>query len=267
MAKYEFKTIRDNYKSVQEVQRALRDAGLESSNLIVGIDFTGSNMEAGEKSFNGRCLHDVTGPTNPYQQVIGIVGRTLEAFDDDHLIPAFGFGDFFTTNKSCFPFFPDRPCAGLREVLERYKEIAPGIRLSGPTNFAPIIDKAIETVRETKAYHILVLIADGQVNNEEDTVRAIVQASAFPLSIVVIGVGDGPWEMMHRFDDELPQRKFDNFQFVCFNELKERFRELDGAWASPEATSEVDAFFAMSMLMELPDQYKAIRQLRLLGAA
>ena len=125
-AKYKFETIRDNYKSIQEVQQALREAGLESSNLIVGVDFTKSNTWTGQKSFNGRCLHDITGPINPYQQVIGIVGRTLEVFDDDHLIPAFGFGDTFTTDKSCFPFFPDRPCNGLQEVLTRYQEIAPG---------------------------------------------------------------------------------------------------------------------------------------------
>jgi E3 ubiquitin-protein ligase RGLG len=125
-AKYRFETIRDNYKSIQEVQQALREAGLESSNLIVGIDFTGSNAVSGEKSFDGRCLHDVTGPINPYQQVIGIVGRTLEVFDDDHLIPAYGFGDVVTRDKSCFPFFADRPCNGLHEVLTRYQEIAPG---------------------------------------------------------------------------------------------------------------------------------------------
>ena len=127
-AKYEFQTIIDNYKSIKAVQQALRDAGLESSNLIVGIDFTKSNTWTGEKSFNGRCLHDIKGPINPYQQVMGIMGRTLEAFDDDHLIPAFGFGNTLTKDKSCFPFFPNRPCVGLQELLARYKEIVAGCR-------------------------------------------------------------------------------------------------------------------------------------------
>jgi len=35
-----FRPFHDKYETVEEVQEALRNAGLESSNLILGVDFT-----------------------------------------------------------------------------------------------------------------------------------------------------------------------------------------------------------------------------------
>jgi E3 ubiquitin-protein ligase RGLG len=36
--------IKNKFKSIDEVQKALRTSGLESSNLIVGVDYTKSNV-------------------------------------------------------------------------------------------------------------------------------------------------------------------------------------------------------------------------------
>ena len=124
-------------------------------------------------------------------------------------------GDETTKDQSCFPFHTDKACFKFSGVLERYDEITPNIKMAGPTNFAPLIYKAIEIVKESeRQYHILIIIADGEVINVWETVKSIEAASNYPLSIICVGVGDGPFELMQRFDDELPKRKFDNVPFI-----------------------------------------------------
>ncbi|KAJ6792711.1 E3 ubiquitin-protein ligase RGLG4-like isoform X3 [Iris pallida] len=218
--------IPDNYTSLDQVTTALREAGLESSNLIVGIDFTKSNEWTGKYSFNNRSLHAIGEQPNPYEQAISIIGKTLAPFDEDNLIPCFGFGDATTHDQQVFSFHADHsPCHGFEEVLACYRRIVPNLRLSGPTSFAPIVEAAVDIVEQSGGqYHVLVIIADGQVTRsvdtdtealspqEEKTINSIVMASSYPLSIVLVGVGDGPWEDMQKFDDKLPARDFDNFQ-------------------------------------------------------
>lgn len=150
----------------------------------------------------------------------------MAPFDEDNLIPCFGFGDATTHDQEVFSFHTDHsPCHGFEEVLACYKRIVPSLRLSGPTSYGPVIEAAMDIVEKSGGqYHVLVIIADGQVTRsvntsdnelspqEEKTIRSIADASFYPLSIVLVGVGDGPWEDMRKFDDKLPAREFDNFQ-------------------------------------------------------
>ncbi|KAK7387542.1 hypothetical protein VNO78_28425 [Psophocarpus tetragonolobus] len=265
-----YSKIADNYRSLDEVTAALANAGLESSNLIVGIDFTKSNEWTGKRSFNRKSLHDIGSGQNPYEQAISIIGKTLSAFDEDNLIPCFGFGDASTHDQDVFSFYSEeRFCNGFEEVLTRYRQIIPYLKLAGPTSFAPIIEMAMTIVEQSGGqYHVLLIIADGQVTRsidtqhgnlspqEKNTIDAIVKASEYPLSIVLVGVGDGPWDMMREFDDNIPSRAFDNFQFVNFTEIMTR--NVDST------RKETD--FALSALMEIPSQYKATIELGILGA-
>ncbi|OWF40267.1 E3 ubiquitin-protein ligase RGLG4-like [Mizuhopecten yessoensis] len=244
-----FYSFNDHFHSFQEVSDSCKKAGLEKCGLIIGVDYTASNEWQGRKSFNGQCLHKIVPGRvyNPYQKVISIIGQTLEPFDDDNIIPAYGFGDSVTLGDKVFPLFNDDwMCRGFKEVLECYSNMASKLILSGPTNFAPLIHQAIDIVKKTGTYHILIVIADGQVNEEEHTIDAIIQASKYPLSIVVVGVGDGPWDLMEEFDNHLPSRTFDNFQFVNYHEATSKSKHPD-------------ANLALHVMMEIPLQYKTIK--------
>lgn len=68
----------------------------------------------------------------------------------------------------------------------------------------------------------------------------------------MVGVGDGPWDAMQQFDDSIPQREFDNFQFVNFTKIMTLNMEI----------AKMEAAFALSALMEIPFQYKATQALK-----
>ncbi|KVG93866.1 Copine [Cynara cardunculus var. scolymus] len=116
--------------SLEQVTEALARAGLESSNR--------------------RGLHHIGDGLNPYEQAITIIGKTLAAFDEDNLIPCYGFGDASTHDQDVFSFYPEeRFCNGFVEVLTRYREIVPHLKLAGPTSFAPVIEQAMTIVKHT----------------------------------------------------------------------------------------------------------------------
>ncbi|KAF8712813.1 hypothetical protein HU200_028585 [Digitaria exilis] len=269
MLSKKYSYIPDTFTSLEQVAAALRQQGLESSNLILGIDFTKSNEWTGKQSFGGQSLHRLGETPNPYELAISIIGKTLAPFDEDNLIPCFGFGDATTHDSNVFSFHHNNsPCHGFEEVLACYRRIVPHLKLSGPTSFAPIVEAAVDIVEQSGGqYHVLVIVADGQVTRSVDTgdsdlspqekrtVDSIVMASAYPLSIVLVGVGDGPWEDMQKFDDKLPARDFDNFQFVNFTSIMARSITAE----------QKESAFALAALMEVPIQYKATVELGILG--
>ncbi|KAB5544464.1 hypothetical protein DKX38_012576 [Salix brachista] len=197
----------------------------------------------------------------------------MAPFDEDNLVPCFGFGDGkspTTRDQEVFSFQSDHsPCHGFEEVLACYKEIIPNCDFQvWPTSYGPVIEAAIDIVEKSKGqYHVLIIIADGQVTGnantsdgelnlqEEQTINAIVEASSYPLSIILVGVGDGPWEDMKRFDDKIPGREFDNFQFVNFTAIMSKNATL----------SKKETAFALAALMEIPFQYKAVVELGVTG--
>lgn len=69
-----------------------------------------------------------------------------------------------------------------------------GIELYGPTYFAPMLKQFkywIENCPVEKLYHIILILTDGDVHDLEDTVDIIVGMSRLPVSIIIIGLGNG----------------------------------------------------------------------------
>jgi len=259
----QFSAIPDHYESLEQVTEALRAAGVEGCSVAIGIDFTVSNVANGKASY-GQSLHAVGGggAKNPYQQVISVCSTVLRDFDDDGLIPTFGFGAK-TNGGALFDIRPDgAPCAGVDGVLRDYEAALQRVELAAPTNFAPFLNRVADLVERGGGMHLALVITDGEVTPDSDysscttdTKRAIVRCSKLPIAIVIVGVGDADFSKMEEFDDAklAADHTRDCVQFVNFNTVMRHARR---------GYEEVD--FSLAALQELPATYAHIRAAGLL---
>lgn len=235
---------------------------------------------------------------NLYQRALWCVGRALAPFmrgSQSHcnstnsgcVMYAFGFGDAECRDVSVFPLpssnhgslrrrhtsdinihdnsiHHDGACSSFEEVQRRYCLAAQKRTAGGPTCLAPIIRQAVAIATSDSKrvssglLHLLVVLTDGQLPSPERSASALVEASSVPLSVALVGIGDGPWDTMQTFDDFLPARRFDNVQFVPFNEICAR--HSSGGEASSES---VDMAFALELLMEVPEQFRLLCEMGL----
>lgn len=262
--------IADKFANKSDLNRALRENGLEQSNLLVAIDFTKSNLWQGDKTFNRQSLHTVDFPPpaydenantslefkrcNPYQYVLNTIGAQLDEFDDDGYIPTCIFGHSRGEHDPYVKELHKGPgCLKMAGVLQAYESAIRSNGLSGGTRFAPVIRWAADIVRRTRSYTILLIVGDGCIDDLVDTRKELADASRLPMSVIFVGVGDGSnpndphdkWSSMRVLDDS-PTGLVDNWQSVYLVNLMDELR----------ASQHPDLLLATHMLMEIPDQYK-----------
>jgi len=228
----------------------------------VAIDFTQSNKRVTDPN----SLHYYSpGVFNPYMQAIISIGAVLEHYDSDQAFPMYGFGARlpFRNNEKfhCFALNFEESCGkaevhGMQGVLDTYMRAVTMVALSGPTFFAEVIrtasDRAQRVLTQARQhYDILLIITDGIINDMDNTIAAIIEASKLPMSIIIVGVGDADFTLMDALDSDnkrlgSPQLGYaerDIVQFVPFRDFVNT------------GTREIDQYtFAKSLLEEIPAQ-------------
>lgn len=201
--------------------------------LIVAIDFTASN---GDPVRPGTLHYRDPARPNEYEAATRAVGDILANYDSDQRFPAFGFGaklpPDYRAAQHCFSLTGDvNPvCEGVDGILDCYRETLFNVRLSGPTVFAEIVRTAAlyastNVSQAEQKYTILLIITDGVVNDMAATKEAIIHASALPLSIVIVGVGDADFSDMNLLDGDDrplgPGMSRDIVQFVPYRQFRD----------------------------------------------
>ena len=229
-----------NYSSIAEQITFLdyiKKGGIRIG-LNIGIDFTNSNKPPNDPN----SLHSIVNKNqkNPYERAMLTCGKILEYYDYDLLFPVYGFGAVVNGETSyCFNInFKDNPEIELVDkIIGVYHECIQKILFSGPTYFAPIINKIISNMIEQndpREYQVLMILTDGIIQDMTDTIDALVEASYYPLSVIIIGIGNTNFAKMEQLDgDEIPlisrkgiKRQRDLVQFVPFNKYEGDINKL-----------------------------------------
>jgi hypothetical protein len=224
----------------------------EDCQLVLAIDATGSNDRT---RFGGAVnYHDISSPKkNIYESVIDIAA-TLFKQDRDGTIPLFFFGSTEANNDINYPgvlFAGEYQVKGgdPSALLAGYRQNIACQTLDGPTDFRQIFSVVANEVRKTKQYTVLIIISDGGVNVDiEGHLRSLRQISDLPLAITCIGIGNGDFTTMQKFDDA-EGRVLDNFQFTNMADV-----------CSVENLYKMREYFFYHAFMEVPIHHKLCRE-------
>ena len=237
------------------------DAGVKIA-LSIGIDFTDSNNQP----FPYKNLHSIEqNKPNDYELAFLSCGYIIGYYDDDQLFPVYGFGakinNSYTDEVSmCFNLnFKNNPnIEKLDNVIKTYHKCIKENKLtfSNQYRFAPLLRKVISLInkKDLFEYHILMILTTGVINDLQETIDIIVEASTLPLSIVIIGMGDNnDFINMEKLDGDVSPlisskgnvRKRDLVQFVPFKDYRDDPKKL-----------------SMEVLAELPRQAIEYYQLK-----
>ena len=225
---YNYSSIKEEITFLDYIYKGMK-LGLD-----IGIDFTGSNYAPDEP----RSLHYCGNmeKRNPYERAILSCATIMANYDYDKLFPVYGFGAIIKGQKSasmCFNinFKNDPNIKYVENILKEYRNCMDKIYFSGPTYFAPIINKVVEEIKKQNdifEYHVLMILTDGIIEDMEETIEALVEGSFYPLSVIIIGIGEYDFKKMEQLDgDEIPliskkgvKRQRDLVQFVPFNKFE-----------------------------------------------
>ena len=190
-------------------------------NMSVAIDYTASNGDPQDpESFH--YLNDEIDKLNQYESAMKQVGNVLDYYAYKNKYYAYGFGGrplfmeedpkssqgVSVERQNCFPLngnLKNPAIHGLDNLICTYRESLEGVELWGPTFFAPVITQVYDIVAEQerqnkKMYHVLLILTDGGIHDMRQTIQAVVKASSKPLSIIIVGIGDGPFDNMDILD-------------------------------------------------------------------
>ncbi|MBO6244043.1 MAG: hypothetical protein J6O41_05725, partial [Clostridia bacterium] len=180
-------------------------------NLTVAVDFTASNGNPD----NPMSLHYGGNNSNSYEIAIRSCGNIVAYYNYDQLFHAYGFGGKFCGNNvvsHCYPLNMnmDNPdIQGIEGIIQAYKNILNQTILCGPSYFHEIINKVVNIAKEDVLaenkmnYNVLMFLTAQIFDDMDETIDALVEASFYPISVIIVGIGDADFSSMDVLDADI----------------------------------------------------------------
>ena len=229
---FDFSLVTKNYSFIDYIKAGVKIA------LSIGIDFTNSSGNVAAHSINNLRWND-------YARAIQSCGKIVGHYDSDKLFPVYGFGAIINSSQNKTPSMcfnlnmtKDPNIKDINNVLKAYYDCIgyKKVTFSGPALFTPLIKEVVSRInkRDLFEYHILMILTNGEVNDLQQTIDALVEASKLPLSVIIVGIGNNDFSNMKILDgDDIPlvsstgqTRMRDLVQFVPFSKFENDEKKL-----------------------------------------
>ncbi|KAL3852583.1 hypothetical protein ACJMK2_016202 [Sinanodonta woodiana] len=171
--------------------------------FAAAIDFTDSN---GDPYLPTSLHYNHPHQRSPYGKVIKAIGEIIQDYDTEKLFPVLGFGAILPDGTVSHEFpcslIPNKPyCQGIQGMLDAYDKCLRQVRFSTPTNLAPVINhiaRFASATRDASHYFVMLIVTKGSIADMPNTIKAVVDASYLPMSIIIVGVGNDKLEEMEK---------------------------------------------------------------------
>jgi len=202
-----------NPTCVADIQKFFKCTKLNELKINIYIDFTLNNVRG------TRNLHRVgKRDLNVYQKALSYL---MEGFGNKNIpIDLYGFGDLESQDSEVFSMTMYHHSLTASEAIENYNSIVESIEMSGPRSFCPALKHAIDQ-SQTSGQHLLFIITSGLPEDLIINFEHLVESSWHDVLVIIIGVGDGPWNGMSRLTRCTSEKKFSNASYLLFDMYSE----------------------------------------------
>jgi hypothetical protein len=151
---------------------------------------------------------------------------------------------------------------GLEEIISTYRTAVLTCKQDGPTYFTPLLRQVLDNIKAEQGgdqvYYILMILTDGLINDMDSTCDILVEAAYYPLSVIIIGIGNADFGNMIILDgDDVPLTNFkgektkrDLVQFVAFKQFEGNSTKL-AEEVLQEVPRQVEEFYQLTQSFKM----------------